>query len=871
VEGLLSKHLGHLGEAVQAFRRAAQIADCTGSLEQLCWSQLRLMGVSTDLDGPNLEASMLRELRSNTEKAAIPSVSTAHQIFLAEYHAKRGQLDASWHHSRIAESLLTNYPNVWLRGLLDLQMSCLGYLEGNFLDALVAARHALETADESGHLSTRLRSLVDMGAAYLAIGQPARAEACLSTALREANAEEEVYGLILETLAEVQLVVRDLDGCSASLERAREISARLAQARSAWHKSWNLRTEASLLQRRGKWKESLELIICARDGERKVPESYTRIQIEALEALALASLGEMQKAEQTIQRVFQRTFETPRISRGSFLYAAAVLSCAMGDNGDSLPYRANALRVLWHAGETSSLVEIVDRLVPSKDQESPFRLDTAGGESPGPLWRPTSVVCHLDTLSPVWSASAANDSHVVAFVNALPDLAMEPQALGEEALRCFGARDWVRAGTVHRITSDGERSMICSYAPSTSIAFGRCAGSDGQADVCLSLGTKQGARYELELWLQDSVHPLLQCNGLLRLLAVLLGSNEPASSKTRKTEVAQGEAARNDETGLFASPAMIALVASAERVAPLDITVLLTGESGTGKEVVANIIHRASGLPPGSFVAFNCANVPRDMVDSQLFGYRRGAFTGAVQSFKGVISAAEGGTLLLDEIGEMPLETQPKLLRFLDAGEVQALGEAVPRRVRVRVLAATNADLEELVEQGRFREDLFYRLNVVHFRIPPLRERREEIAPMLARFLQVYARDYRKYNVQLSDEAREHLLLCDWPGNVRQLSHEVRRLVALHDSDSVIEVRDLDNRLWKQRGATLPPIVDGPHALTVRIDKRLSETIREIEKAAITDAIAAASGRMDLAARRLGLSRKGLYLKRQRLGFDSQG
>jgi DNA-binding NtrC family response regulator len=294
---------------------------------------------------------------------------------------------------------------------------------------------------------------------------------------------------------------------------------------------------------------------------------------------------------------------------------------------------------------------------------------------------------------------------------------------------------------------------------------------------------------------------------------------------------------------------------------------LLTGESGTGKEVVANIIHRASGAPQDAFVAFNCATVPRDMVDSQLFGYRRGAFTGAVQGFKGVISEADGGTLLLDEVGELPLETQPKLLRFMDSGEVQSLGEAVPRRLRVRVIAATNADLETLVQEGRFREDLYYRLNVVRFRLPPLRERREEIEPLVSMFLSKYSAEFGKHNVRLSEAAREHLLLYSWPGNVRQLSHEVRRLVALSESDSILDVRDLDSRL---RGESAhPPQLPAPgsRCITIRIDRPLAEINQEIESAAIADAIEATNGRLDLAAERLGLSRKGLYLKRQRLGF----
>jgi transcriptional regulator with PAS, ATPase and Fis domain len=221
----------------------------------------------------------------------------------------------------------------------------------------------------------------------------------------------------------------------------------------------------------------------------------------------------------------------------------------------------------------------------------------------------------------------------------------------------------------------------------------------------------------------------------------------------------------------------------------------------------------------------------------------------------------------LDEVGELPLDTQPKLLRFLDSGEIQALGEATPRRVRVRVIAATNADLEGLVQQGRFREDLYYRLNVVRFRLPPLRERREEVGPLVSMFLLRYSLEFGKQNVRLSDAAREHLLLYAWPGNVRQLSHEMRRLVALSESDSIIDVDDLDTGIRGQLQRTAQVPVSGSPYITVRIDGKLSEVVRQIECAALADAIETADGRLDLAAKRLGLSRKGLYLKRQRLGF----
>ena len=204
--------------------------------------------------------------------------------------------------------------------------------------------------------------------------------------------------------------------------------------------------------------------------------------------------------------------------------------------------------------------------------------------------------------------------------------------------------------------------------------------------ITVHLGSKRSRHYDLVVTPLESDGAAASCYGILRLLASIRGA---ATIESRAgVSIGSGEVPQTDDKeGVFRSHAMLALIASAKRVAPLNISVLLTGESGTGKEVVASIIHRTSGLPRDAFVAFNCATVPRDMVDSQLFGYRHGAFTGAAQGFGGVIGAADGGTLLLDEVGELPWETQPKLLRFLDSGEIVALGEAMPRRVRVRVVA----------------------------------------------------------------------------------------------------------------------------------------------------------------------------------------
>jgi hydrogenase-4 transcriptional activator len=315
---------------------------------------------------------------------------------------------------------------------------------------------------------------------------------------------------------------------------------------------------------------------------------------------------------------------------------------------------------------------------------------------------------------------------------------------------------------------------------------------------------------------------------------------------------------------------MTGLLATAEKVAHTNVTVLITGESGTGKEVLARAIHEASPRAQQAFVPFNCAAVPRDMLDSQLFGYRRGAFTGAATQFPGVIRTAASGTLLLDEVGEVGLELQPKLLRFLDAHEIQPLGEPKPIGVDVRVIAATNANLEELVAAGRFREDLYYRLNVIRLRIPPLRERREEIPVLVHHFLERFTGEFAKEHVRIAEETMEYLLLYRWPGNVRELLNQMRRLAALAENGAVLMPEHLSPEITAARRTV--PVSErtlAPSEVVVRLDQPLAAAYEHLERAMVPYALHAAKGHMEAAARMLGLSRKGLYLKRQRLGLDA--
>ena len=320
--------------------------------------------------------------------------------------------------------------------------------------------------------------------------------------------------------------------------------------------------------------------------------------------------------------------------------------------------------------------------------------------------------------------------------------------------------------------------------------------------------------------------------------------------------------------GLYVSAAMRALLASIRQIARSEFPVLITGETGTGKEVVANELHASSPRAQKPLIPLNVTAVPREMLEGQLFGYRRGAFTGAVSDHKGLIREAEGGTLFIDEIGELGLDLQPKLLRFLESGEIQPLGER-PQTVDVRIVAATNASLERLVREGRFREDLFYRLNVIQLAIPPLRDRREEIPTLVHHFLARHARDAGKPIPHLSPQALECLSAYEWPGNVRQLTNELKRLVALTDEDDTIDVPHLAAHIRVPAPAART-LQDDECSARVRLDQSLQAMYDEIDRVAIPWALRKSRNNQRVTAQRLGLTRKGLYLKRLQHGLMPQ-
>jgi transcriptional regulator with GAF, ATPase, and Fis domain len=304
------------------------------------------------------------------------------------------------------------------------------------------------------------------------------------------------------------------------------------------------------------------------------------------------------------------------------------------------------------------------------------------------------------------------------------------------------------------------------------------------------------------------------------------------------------------------------------KVVDTRVTVLIEGETGTGKELFASAIHYRSQRRDKLFVAQNCAAFPENLLESELFGHKRGAFTGATDEKKGLFEVADGGTLFLDEVGEMPLSLQAKLLRVLQEGEVRPIGAAATRKVNVRIVAATNRNLEKEVAAGRFREDLYYRLKVFPLRVPSLRERREDIPQLATHFLERYTREFGRELAGFTQQALDVLKAYDWPGNVRELENEVQRAVIQADGESFITPDLLSSRV--ARGQAAEATVSQPPD-AVEPSESPSGTLREImdkyEKSVLIQVLAAHGNNKTSAAKTLGMTREGLHKKLKGFGL----
>lgn len=318
------------------------------------------------------------------------------------------------------------------------------------------------------------------------------------------------------------------------------------------------------------------------------------------------------------------------------------------------------------------------------------------------------------------------------------------------------------------------------------------------------------------------------------------------------------------------SPAMKTVYNIIQKVARTDATVLIHGETGTGKELAASAIHNESPRAKKQLICVNCAAIPETLIEAELFGHEKGAFTGATEARKGLVAAADGGTLFLDEVGELPLEAQARLLRVLQEKEVRAIGSVKSRKVDVRLVAATHRNLKKLCEQGRFREDLFYRINVVNLNLPPLRERGKDILEIADMLLAKQGQKLDRQNLKLAPDAIQAITMYNWPGNIRELENSLERASILCDENeqishdllgielSLVEVGDEPSRL-RSTPANIKHIdTDPPEGLS--LEDYFTRFVLEHQEAMSETEL----------ARKLGISRKCLWERRQKLGIPRQ-
>jgi hydrogenase-4 transcriptional activator len=746
--------------------------------------------------------------------------------------------------------------------------------------ALSLAERSVELQEHSGTPHGLGVALASLGQICVRVGSLKRAEEALNRALdvrSPLHFMRETTGAVFDTLAQIHLIRGEHEKASRCLQKAREAYGETLASR--WYQ-WSVRAlEARLALRRGDAERALAVsdeVAAAGD----VPGVYA-LQAELIAIEALLVLDRTDAAQQRLDGVSARVQPGAMTGTwGEFLRLRGRLHAAAGRATEAYHDFGQSISVFDLLGEGYqtglSHLELGRLAAAAGARSRADRFLTAAaavfealGAAPD-LADARAALNHVPSTAAVGYLGVQMDGDD-ALVRRIVDASAMPALLAREGATALleacdaqAAALFVQAATgqIHVLAASG-----CDPDSARALAAAALRNTAGQGVLVLeSIGrAAEGPRYAA----LSSARPVTS-SALQRfrtLCAVMRQGFDLCLARDRPLEGLSGALERPLEPLLpgfvCASAAMQRVADQIQRMQGNDLTVLITGESGTGKDLVARAIHAGSPRRDNMFLPYNCTSATRELADSQLFGHRRGSFTGAVADQPGVLRTAVGGTLFLDEVGDLPLDVQPKLLRFLEQGEVLPVGDTRPQRVDVRVVAATNVDLESRVSEGRFREDLFYRLSVIHMHVPPLRERREEIPHLSTFFLREACDRLGKPGVRLGADTLDLFDTFPWPGNVRQLRNEVQRAVAMAPPAGLI-TPDLLSTAFGTRGLPLDPASRSRHRQAT-----LAAAVEKIEREMIQSALDRAAGNISESARMLGLTRRGLYLKMERLQLGS--
>ncbi len=810
VTGACAWELGDEATGMQRLERAATRARETENWSLLSRIQLQMLERSAS-DGESYSSLPLcaATVRS-VHKAASRRVLTDAHVTFARLEAQRGATEQATRHLEHVARLLHDRPS-WIAASARLTSAIVFSLHGDLQGACDAARAAAKEAEITGWLKGEAIAAGNLAFFSACLGNIEEAEASLIHAERVGYSSAAFRYAIRDTRMGLALARKDF----SLVEELWAEAQRHLKGVGLWYRQRASHTRVRALLAQGRADDALRL---AEQAAGDAIRTHNRL-FEDMFRLSIAEARD----------ILGKSDE-------GHLFAPALANSSLGFLGVRRHLIATAL-ARTNAPRASRKVSAAQRVIAASGAQFEWQLPSLRVAPAHP------------------NAVEADD------VAALVELAGYPHVLAHEAYALLTASGAVRAAA---IVARGEQPRSIRTSQWTDEdALDVAHNVNGRLQILC--GTYRGESWEVIAEPGNSTDDRCTASAIVRLVMMAVTVDRYRREEKQRSALWPASTLETDG-GLWASPQMMELLSIARRIAPSGISVLLTGETGTGKEVMARAIHRASGRAAAPFVPFNCSAVPREMLDSQLFGYRRGAFTGANEAFDGVIRAAAGGTLFLDEIGEVSPDLQPKLLRFLETHEVHGLGEPHPVNVDVHIVAASNADLETLVREGRFREDLFYRLKGVRLHLPPLRERREEIPALLEHYLRVAADTQKKGTLSLDDETLEYLLLYAWPGNVRQLVNETNRLAALADPGGSIPPSLLSPEIQASRRTLRVRPGDEPE-IRVRLDQPLNDAIEAIERVMVVRALDRAQGNFENAARLLGISRKGLFLKRRRWGM----
>jgi DNA-binding NtrC family response regulator/tetratricopeptide (TPR) repeat protein len=750
--------------------------------------------------------------------------------------------------------------------------------------ALALAERAVNLHEGLGQGPGLSVALATLGQICVRVGNLDRADKVLHRALdvRSAMQFHETTGAVYDTLAQMSLMRGDYENAAEYLRQAAEAYGAYGRNTSRWYE-WSLRViGARLATRRGRPDEALAIADEIAKSTNAPPAET--IEAELIAAEALLSADRVDEAERRLTQVESRL--DPRTTPGAWGEFLRL-------RGDLRARQTRTTEAYHDIAQSSSVFELVgERYQAAVSQLALARLAARAGakstadrhyQYAAQVFQALGATRDLEQVhsamamaqSPgtgeyVGSPADADD----ALVRRLVDAAVLPDLLARE----------LAATLLEAVTADATAVFV--ELPGDDVRLIAHAGTDADDARAVARLAIQGAAYGAGVLILEPIgrehdgprhvvlatarplgHPLLR---RVRMMAAVARQGfDLCGVRDRPTATVDTTTERPLEPllpgFLCASAAMIRVVDQIQRLQGNDLTVLVTGESGTGKELVARAIHVGSSRNAATFLPYNCTTTTRELADSQLFGHRRGSFTGAVSDQPGLIRTAAGGTLFLDEVGDLPLDVQPKLLRFLEQGEIMPVGENRPQPSDVRVLAATNADLEQRVAEGKFREDLYYRLSVIRIHVPPLRQRREEIPHLSTFFLREASERLGKPDMQLGSDVLDLFAQYWWPGNVRQLKNELQRAVAMAPAGGTIGPEHLSADLT----ATPPTTVSaGTSRVALRGGQTLASVVDEIERDLIREMMSRHRGNISETARALGLTRRGLYLKLRRLGIE---